>query len=91
MCVFVLLCPLVSAFFSALCFFVLQRHNSIMERRNQPGLPVDDALLHTLPPGEERAMVSRPLLLKKLSIAAHVAGPMLRGWDFLYVTSQVIF
>ena len=49
-----------------------------------------DSRLHELPPPEVGGTVAtRPLLLKKLSIASDVAGPMLRAWDFLYVTSQV--
>lgn len=67
---------------------VSQRHKANIERRKQPALPVEDHLLHTLPVPEEGGGVGRPLLLKKLSIAADVAGPMLRAWDFLHTTSQ---
>lgn len=34
-------------------------------------------------------MVERPPVLKKLSIASDVAGPILRAWDFLHLNSQV--
>lgn len=74
------------------CVFIVisQRHKAIIGRRTQPTLPVVDSRLHELPPPEEGGTIAtRPLLLKKLSIASDVAGPMLRAWDFLYVTSQV--
>ncbi|CAM9644621.1 unnamed protein product, partial [Ectocarpus sp. 12 AP-2014] len=67
-----------------------QRHNAILERRKQPVLPVDDALLGSLKPPEEGTLAARPLVLKKLSIAANVAGPILRAWDFLHLNSQTI-
>lgn len=60
-----------------------------MERRNQPVLPVDDSLLKTLKPLGEGEVVERPLILKKLSICADVAGPLLRAWDFLNLNAQV--
>lgn len=66
-----------------------QRHNVTIERRNQPVLPVDDSLLDELKPLGEGETVERPLILKKLSICADVAGPLLRAWDFLNLNSRV--
>lgn len=56
-------------------------------------LPVDDAQLGNLKPlgGDGAAPVERPLVLKKLSIAAGVSGSILRAWDFLHLNSQVPF
>ena len=83
----------------------VQRHKAGMERRRQPPLPVDDALLHTLkalPPSKEgdvsavagdapggTVVEAPPRALKKLSISAAIAGPLLRAWDFLHSLSQV--
>lgn len=69
-------------------------------------LPVDDALLGKLKPlgggkvnkplggaggtAAAAAAVERPLVLKKLSIAAGVSGSILRAWDFLHLNSQVL-
>lgn len=66
-----------------------------MERRRQPTLPIDDALLHSLPPMDSLRVGSgdeeeRPRVVsKKLTIASAMAGPILRVWDFLHTTSQV--
>lgn len=68
-----------------------------MDRRRQPTLPIDDALLHSLPPMDSLRVGSgdeeeRPRVVpKKLTIASAMAGPILRVWDFLHTTSQVRF
>lgn len=78
--------------------FRFQRQRANMERKRQPTLPIDDALLHSLPPMECGVILragssdeeERPrVVAKKLTITSAMAGPILRVWDFLHTTSQV--